>query len=185
MAGELWTNAALALEGLRLERVSQKNVWKAGMAPYITVWSVGAPLHAANCQFCQRGGTACVFADKGAPVCDLRNCAFLTPDTAVWWWCASGGRLSMSNCLHNGFHSLAATYRGPLHNVAIDLKGNTFAANTVLLFGLVAPGVAAEAGPNGNAVSLRVRSGSARRRAGRTTRPARSNACGPRPSNER
>src|SRR5262249_22705539 len=101
------------------------------------------------------GGTACVYADKGSAICDLRNCAFLTPDAAVWWWCVSGGRLNMANCVHNGFHSLVATYRGPLHDVAIDLKRNTFAANEVLLFCLVAPGIATGAGPNANAISLR------------------------------
>src|SRR5262249_23522600 len=45
----LWTNAALVLEGLRLERISKNNVWKPGMEPYITVWSAGAPLYAVNC----------------------------------------------------------------------------------------------------------------------------------------
>jgi WD40 repeat protein len=150
----LWTNAALVLEGLRLERISQKNVWKPGMEPYITVWSVGAPLHAVNCLFCQRGGTACVYGDKGSPVCDVRNCAFLTPDAAAWWWCGSGGRLTIANCLHNGFHSLVMTYRGPLRDVTIDLRRNTFAANEILLFSLVAPGIATDDDPNANAVSL-------------------------------
>jgi WD40 repeat protein len=148
-----WTNAELLLEGLRLERISKNKVWKPGMPPYITLWSVGAPLHAVNCLFSQRGGTACVYAAKGAPVCDLRNCAFLTPDAAVWWWCESGGRLSMVNCLHNGFHSLVVTYRGPLRDVAIQLKRNTFAANEVFLFCLVAPGIARDAGPDAHAIS--------------------------------
>jgi hypothetical protein len=150
----LWTNAALVLEGLHLERISHANVWKPGMEPYVTAWSVGAPLQVVNCLFCQKGGTACVYADKESAVCDLRNCAFLTPDAAVWWWCGVGGRLHMANCLHNGFHSLVVTYRGPLHDVAIDLKHNTFAANDVLLFCLVAPGIATHAGGTANAISL-------------------------------
>jgi len=150
----IWTDAALALEGLRLERINHDKVWKPGMKPHVTVWSAGAPLYVANCQFNQKGGMVCILADREAPLCDIRNCAFLTPDSAVWWPSTSGGRLSMENCVHNGFHSAVVDYRAPAHDVSVKLKRNTFVANEPLVFELIAAGQARLSSPSVKPVSF-------------------------------
>jgi WD40 repeat protein len=135
----LYTNAWLMLEGVELHRVSQKP-WQPGMPLRCTVWSMRAPLRIINCLFHQKGGTVCVYSDKQAKLCEVRNCAFLTVDSAVAWWSASGGQLIMDNCLHPGFHSLIVTYRGPMKDVGVKLTRNTFVAEAVLLLSLVHAG---------------------------------------------
>src|SRR5262249_34930525 len=109
-----------------------------------TVWSMKAPLRVTNCLFYQKGGTVCVYSDKEAALCEVRNCAFLTTGSAVAWWSATSGQLIMENCLHPGFHSVVVTYRGPMKDVAVKLKRNTLLAESLVLLSLVSIGSQAQ-----------------------------------------
>jgi hypothetical protein len=135
----LYANASLVLEGMELHRVSQKP-WQPGIPLRCTVWSMKAPLRIANCLFYQRGGTVCVYSDKGAASCEVRNCAFLTTDGAVTWWPTSSGQLILENCLHPGYHALVIPYRGPMKDISVKLKRNTFVTESLLLLSLVNAG---------------------------------------------
>jgi uncharacterized protein (TIGR03067 family) len=135
----LYTNSALVLEGLEFHRVGQKP-WQPGTPLRCVIWSMKAPLRIANCLFHLKGGTVCIYSDKGARFCEVRNCAFFSVDAAVTWWAASGGQFIMENCLSPGYHAVSLPYRGPLKDVSITLKRNTFVPVAVVHLALVNAG---------------------------------------------
>jgi serine/threonine protein kinase len=134
----IFTNAALALEGLTFERPMNVNTDK-NYPALVSSWK--APLHVSHCRFVGRSRYPAVVANE-SDGSSVLNCEFQGPLTgAVGWNRPLRGEFVMENCLAVATWScLEVSQRDAnLHNVQVRSRRNTFLGRCTLSYYIHGP----------------------------------------------
>jgi hypothetical protein len=123
----IWSDAALALEGLTLQRIGSS---RTADAPLIN--TVGSPLRVANCRFVVRDNTAVSIWGHSSPTVDVRNCEIFGSRAAVETGSPKEGTLSVDNCLLARGCGVHFHHDRQVHRVEVRLTRNTFAGRVAV-----------------------------------------------------
>jgi hypothetical protein len=123
----IWSDAALALEGLTLQRIgSSRN----DGAPLIN--TVGSPLRVANCRFVVEDNAAVSIWGHSPPTMDVRNCEIYGSRVAVESGSPKEGTVSVDNCLLATRTGVYFHHDQQVHRVDVRLTRNTFVGRVAM-----------------------------------------------------
>jgi len=134
----LQSDAPLVLEGLELRRETRDSHSPNGASWRGIIYSLHAPLYAANCRFLLNGLHNCIVAHS--QILELRNCEFLCTNngSAFVGDCSAGQRWGIENCVQTGGSWGLGYVTADLNKASLRVVRNTmivrFSAFTPTLF---------------------------------------------------